>query len=104
MNSNQNLIGIQIGQFNEKYQLRLSTLDLLQIRILLISFLSKSINESTKICSKKIQILSGIVICIALILSVIIPILISTTDPFWRPKGSMGNFDFNFLEITFIFY
>jgi hypothetical protein len=45
------------------------------------SFFSKSINDSPKFCSKKVQILSGIAICIALILSVLIPIMISTIYP-----------------------
>lgn len=48
---------------------------------------SKSINESTKICSKKIQILFGIAICTAFILSIILPLLISLTDPFLPPKS-----------------
>jgi hypothetical protein len=34
---------------------------------------------------KKIQILTGISLCIALILSIILPVIMLTIDPYWLP-------------------
>jgi hypothetical protein len=48
---------------------------------ILIFFFSKSLNELPELFSKKCQILSGIAISLALILSIFIPIIILTITP-----------------------
>jgi hypothetical protein len=48
-------------------------------------FFSKSVNDSSKLLSKKSQIFIAAAICIAIIISVLVPVLISI-GPQWPPS------------------
>jgi hypothetical protein len=42
---------------------------------------SKSVSDSPKLCTKNLQIMIGITLCVVLILSVLLPVIILMSDP-----------------------